>query len=122
MKSLSKILIVEDEKEIADLEISGFQVDILNDGKDAIKHIAENNYDLLILDLMLPNTNGLEICKNVREKVDIPILTVTAKVGSIDKVRGLGIGADDYITKPFDPAELVARVEAIRLLRIQICI
>ncbi|MBR2587588.1 MAG: response regulator transcription factor [Bacilli bacterium] len=114
---MSKILIVEDEKEIADLEkdyleISGFQVDILNDGKDAIKHIAENNYDLLILDLMLPNTNGLEICKNVREKVDIPILTVTAKVGSIDKVRGLGIGADDYITKPFDPAELVARVEA----------
>lgn len=114
---MSKILIVEDEEEIADLEkdyleISGFSVDVLNDGKNAIKHITENNYDLLILDLMLPNTNGLEICKSVREKVDIPIIMVTAKVESIDKIRGLGIGADDYITKPFDPAELVARVEA----------
>ena len=114
---MSKILIIEDEKEIADLEkdyleISGFQVDILNDGKDAIKFITENNYDLIILDLMLPNTNGLEICKVVREKIDIPIIMVTAKVESIDKIRGLGIGADDYITKPFDPAELVARVEA----------
>ena len=114
---MDKILIVEDEKEIADLErdyleIAGFDVDILNDGKDAIKGIKENNYNLLILDLMLPNTNGFEICKNVRDKVDIPILMVTAKVDSIDKIRGLGIGADDYITKPFDPAELVARVEA----------
>lgn len=114
---MSKILIIEDEKEIADLEkdyleISGFQVDILNDGKDAIKCITENNYDLIILDLMLPNTSGLDICKSVREKIDIPIVMVTAKVESIDKIRGLGIGADDYITKPFDPAELVARVEA----------
>ena len=114
---MSKILIVEDEEEIADLEkdyieISGFSVDVLNDGKNAINQIIENNYDLLILDLMLPNTNGFEICKSVREKVDIPIIMVTAKVESIDKIRGLGIGADDYITKPFDPAELVARVEA----------
>ena len=114
---MSKILIVEDEEEIADLEkdyleISGFNVDVLNDGKTAINQIIENNYDLLILDLMLPNTNGFEICKSVREKVDIPIIMVTAKVESIDKIRGLGIGADDYITKPFDPAELVARVEA----------
>ena len=114
---MSKILIIEDEKEIADLErdyleMSNFEVDILNDGKEAVKHIIENNYDLLILDLMLPNTNGLEICKSIREKVDIPIIMVTAKVESIDKIRGLGIGADDYITKPFDPAELVARVEA----------
>lgn len=114
---MSKILIIEDEKEIADLEkdyleISGFTVDVLNDGKDAVKHITENNYDLLILDLMLPNTSGYEICKSIREKVDIPIMMVTAKVESIDKIRGLGIGADDYITKPFDPAELVARVEA----------
>ena len=114
---MDKILIVEDEKEIADLErdyleIAGFNVDILNDGKDAIECIIENDYNLLILDLMLPNTNGFEICKNVRDKVDIPILMVTAKVDSIDKIRGLGIGADDYITKPFDPAELVARVEA----------
>ena len=114
---MNKILIVEDEEEIADLEkdyleISGFSVDVLNDGKNAIKQITENNYDLLLLDLMLPNTNGFEICKNVREKVDIPIIMVTAKVESIDKIRGLGIGADDYITKPFDPAELVARVKA----------
>lgn len=114
---MRKVLIVEDEKEIADLEkdyleISGFEVDVLNNGKDAINHITENNYDLLILDLMLPNTNGFEICKSIREKIDIPIIMVTAKVESIDKIRGLGIGADDYITKPFDPAELVARVEA----------
>lgn len=114
---MNKILIIEDEKEIADLEkdyleIAGFEVDVLNDGKDAIKSIVENEYNLLVLDLMLPNINGYEICKNIREKVDIPIIMVTAKVESIDKIRGLGIGADDYVTKPFDPAELVARIKA----------
>ena len=114
---MKKILIIEDEKEIADLEkdyleISGFSVDVLNDGKDAGKYLSEKNYDLLILDVMLPNTNGYEICKSIRDKTDIPILMVTAKAETIDKIRGLGIGADDYITKPFDPAELVARVEA----------
>lgn len=114
---MSKILIIEDEKEIADLEkdyleIAGFEVDVLIDGKDAIQVATEKKYDLILLDLMLPNMNGYEICKNIREKIDVPIIMVTAKVESIDKIRGLGIGADDYITKPFDPAELVARIKA----------
>lgn len=114
---MSKILIIEDEKEIADLEkdyleIANMDVDILNDGKDASKIILENDYDLILLDLMLPNGSGYDICKQVRSKIDIPIIMVTAKGQSIDKIRGLGIGADDYIAKPFDPAELVARVQA----------
>lgn len=114
---MNRILIAEDDYEIAMLEkdyleISGFEIDIVENGEIAAKTILEGYHDLLILDLMLPGRNGYEICKEIREKVDIPILMVTAKTESIDKIRGLGLGADDYIAKPFDPAELVARVKS----------
>jgi len=114
---MPKILIVEDDDEIAMLErdyleINGFTTEIVQDGNLVEKKVIENSYDLIILDLMLPNVNGYEICKNLREKIDIPILMVTARTESIDKIRGLGLGADDYISKPFDPAELVARVKS----------
>jgi len=114
---MSKILIVEDDEEIAMLEkdyleINGFITEIISDGSLVEKKVMENSYNLIILDLMLPNVNGYEICKSLREKTDIPILMVTARTESIDKIRGLGLGADDYICKPFDPAELVARVKA----------
>ena len=118
---MSKILIVEDEQEIAMLEkdyleISGYETEILSEGKNAVQIILEGSYDLIILDLMLPGCSGYDICREIRDKVDIPILMVTARTESIDKIRGLGIGADDYIAKPFDPAELVARVKS-HLLR-----
>ncbi len=112
-----KILIVEDEISIAELErdyleLSGFAVDIQSDGDAGLKAALEGDHDLLILDIMLPGTDGFEICKRVRETKDTPILMVTAKKEDIDKIRGLGLGADDYITKPFSPSELVARVKA----------
>ena len=112
-----KILIVEDEISIAELErdylaLSGFEVDIESDGDRGLEAALEKDYDLLILDIMLPGTDGFEICRRVREKKDTPILMVTAKKEDIDKIRGLGLGADDYITKPFSPSELVARVKA----------
>ena len=112
-----KILIVEDEISIAELErdylaLSGFEVDIESDGDKGLEAALEKDYDLLILDIMLPGTDGFEICRRVREKKDTPILMVTAKKEDIDKIRGLGLGADDYITKPFSPSELVARVKA----------
>jgi DNA-binding response OmpR family regulator len=114
---VKRILIVEDDREIslleADyLEISGFSVELAFDGAEGLKLALENDYDLLLLDLMLPGVDGFEICKTVRKEKDIPILMVTAQEDSIDKIRGLGLGADDYIVKPFDPAELVARVTA----------
>lgn len=114
---MSRVLIIEDEQEIANLEkdyleIAKIEADILNNGKDVYKKITENNYDLILLDLMLPDKSGYDICKEIRDKIDIPIIMVTAKGQSIDKIRGLGIGADDYVAKPFDPAELVARVQA----------
>ena len=114
---MSRVLIIEDEQEIANLEkdyleIAKIDADILNNGKDVYKKITENNYDLILLDLMLPDKSGYDICKEIRNKIDIPIIMVTAKGQSIDKIRGLGIGADDYVAKPFDPAELVARVQA----------
>lgn len=114
---MPKILIVEDEDEIAMLEkdyleVSGFETDIVSDGKKAMDKIIRESYDLLILDIMLPGYNGYDICRMIRDKIDIPILMVTAKTESIDKIRGLGLGADDYIAKPFDPAELVARVKS----------
>lgn len=114
---MSKILIVEDELAIAELEkdyleLSGFTVDIESSGdKGAEKALAED-YDLIILDLMLPNMDGFEICKKVREEKNIPVIMVSAKKDDIDKIRGLGLGADDYMTKPFSPSELVARVKA----------
>lgn len=114
---MSKILIVEDEEAIADLEkdyleLSGFDVDIENDGTSGLERALSEEFDMYILDLMLPGTDGFEICKKIREKKNTPILMVSAKKDDIDKIRGLGLGADDYITKPFSPSELVARVKA----------
>ena len=114
---MSKILIVEDEVSIAELEkdyleLSGFEVDIENDGLDGLKRALEEDFDLVLLDLMLPGVDGFEICKKIREKKNIPIIMVSAKKDDIDKIRGLGLGADDYMTKPFSPSELVARVKA----------
>ncbi|MGG1676793.1 response regulator transcription factor [Neobacillus sp. NRS-1170] len=114
---MSEILIIEDERSIAELErdyleIEGFKVEIATDGKMGLEAALNQNYRLILLDLMLPNINGLEICKQIRKEKDIPILMVTAKDEDIDKVRGLGLGADDYIVKPFSPSELVARVKA----------
>jgi DNA-binding response OmpR family regulator len=114
---MKTILIVEDEPSIAELqrdylEINGYRVDIAVNGEIGLEKGLTGNYDLILLDLMLPKMNGFEVCRLIREKRDIPILMVTAKREDIDVVRGLGLGADDYIMKPFKPAELVARVKA----------
>ncbi|MBQ2902599.1 MAG: response regulator transcription factor [Agathobacter sp.] len=114
---MSKILIVEDEVAIAELEkdyleLSGFEVDVENDGMTGLARALAEDFDLFILDLMLPGIDGFEICKQIREKKNTPILMVSAKKDDIDKIRGLGLGADDYVTKPFSPSELVARVKA----------
>lgn len=114
---MSKILIVEDEEAIADLEkdyleLSDFEVEIATRGDIGLQKALSEDYDLVILDLMLPGMDGFEVCKHIREKKDMPILMVSAKKDDIDKIRGLGLGADDYITKPFSPSELVARVKA----------
>ena len=114
---MSKILIVEDEESIAErekdyLELSGFQVVTEKQGDNGLKRALDEDFDLVILDLMLPGVDGFEICKKVRETKNIPILMVSAKKDDIDKIRGLGMGADDYMTKPFSPSELVARVKA----------
>jgi DNA-binding response OmpR family regulator len=110
-------LIIEDEIAIAELEkdyleLSGFQVTMLNEGNAGLREALEGDYQLIILDLMLPGLDGFEICRQIRERKDIPILMVSAKKEDIDKIRGLGLGADDYMTKPFSPSELVARVKA----------
>jgi len=114
---MKNILIVEDDIAIAEIErdflqIEGYNVTIAIDGHEGYKKAKEEKYDLILLDLMLPNMNGYEICRNIRSIVDIPIIMVTAKSEDTDKVRGLGLGADDYISKPFSPTELVARVKA----------
>ena len=114
---MSKILIIEDEEAIADLEkdyleLSGFQVEIENEGDKGLERALGAEYDLVILDLMLPGMDGFEICRRIRDQKNIPILMVSAKKDDIDKIRGLGLGADDYMTKPFSPSELVARVKA----------
>ena len=114
---MKRILIVEDDLAIAEierdfLEIEGYQVTIITDGLEGCKQAKEENFDLILLDLMLPNMSGYDICRNIRSKVDVPIIMVTAKGEDTDKVRGLGLGADDYISKPFSPTELVARVKA----------
>lgn len=114
---MSKILIVEDEVSIAELEkdyleLSGFEVDMEHSGDTGLEKALKNEYDLIILDLMLPVVDGFEICRKIREQKNIPVLMVSAKKEDIDKIRGLGMGADDYITKPFSPSELVARVKA----------
>ena len=114
---MSKILIVEDEESIADLEkdyleLSGFEVEVANDGQTGIDKALFGDFDLVILDLMLPGVDGFEICRKVRAEKNTPIIMVSAKKDDIDKIRGLGLGADDYMTKPFSPSELVARVKA----------
>ncbi len=114
---MSKILIVEDEEAIADLEkdyleLSGFEVELEHDGTRGLERALSENFDMYILDLMLPGVDGFEICRRIRETKNIPILMVSAKKDDIDKIRGLGLGADDYVTKPFSPSELVARVKA----------
>lgn len=117
MEEKSKILIVEDDEDIsmvedAYLKLAGFETKIVSDGNQAAKLAKEESFDLVLLDLMLPGKSGYEICKEIRETQDIPVLMVTARTEAVDKIRGLGLGADDYIAKPFDPAELVARVNA----------
>ena len=114
---MSKILIIEDEETIADLEkdyleLSDFEVEICNTGDKELKMALENDVDLIILDLMLPGMDGFEVCRQIREAKNVPILMVSARKDDIDKIRGLGLGADDYMTKPFSPSELVARVKA----------
>jgi len=117
MNAKYRILIVEDDDDIsmieqAYLEASGFETSIVSDGDKVLPLLHKENFDLILLDLMLPGQNGYEICKEIRGELNIPILMVTARTESVDKIRGLGLGADDYIVKPFDPAELVARVNA----------
>jgi DNA-binding response OmpR family regulator len=114
---VKRILIIEDDQVIVEvekdyLEASGFEVELATSGDLGLKKAMEEEYDLIILDLMLPNTDGFEICRQVRQAKNIPILMVSAKREEIDKIRGLGLGADDYITKPFSVGELVARVKA----------
>ncbi|WP_202079824.1 response regulator transcription factor [Caldalkalibacillus salinus] len=114
---MKRVLIIEDEWDIAELErdyldLHGFSVDIETSGDRGLTKALTQEYDLILLDLMLPEKDGFQICKEIRETRDIPILMVTAKKEDIDKIRGLGLGADDYIVKPFSPSELVARVKA----------
>ena len=114
---MSKILVVEDEQEIAELEkdyleLSGFEVEISNVGDEGLQKALTGEYSLIILDVMLPKMDGFEICRKIREEKNIPVIMVSAKKDDIDKIRGLGLGADDYMTKPFSPSELVARVKA----------
>lgn len=114
---MSRILIIEDDKEIAGierdyLELEGMEADVAADGLGGLEAALGGSYDLVLLDLMLPGMDGFSVCRRLREKLDIPILMVTARTQDIDKIRGLGFGADDYIEKPFSPAVLVARVKA----------
>lgn len=114
---MARILLAEDDKEIANLErdylsMSGYDVEIAYDGSEAEEKLNSSTYDLLILDIMMPKKSGYDLCREYRDKIDIPILMVTAKTETIDRIRGLGLGADDYVIKPFDPMELVARVKA----------
>lgn len=117
MKILKKLLIIEDDLTIAQvekdyLEVNNFAVDIEEDGKEGLTRALNNDYDLIVLDLMLPNMDGFKICEKIREQKNIPIIIVSARDDEIDKIKGLGLGSDDYITKPFSPNELVARVKA----------
>lgn len=113
---MKKVLIIEDDISIAKLqkdylELSSFEVDICTDGIKGLKAMKEKEYDLVILDLMLPKMDGFDILKKIQEDKNIPVLIVSAKKEEIDKIKGLSLGADDYITKPFSPGELVARVK-----------
>lgn len=114
---MSKILIIEDDHEIAEierdyLELDGMEVETAYDGLSGLDTALSGRYDLILLDLMLPGMDGFSVCKRLREKLDVPILMVTARADDVDKIRGLGFGADDYVEKPFSPSVLVARVKA----------
>ena len=114
---MKKILIIEDDVDIAELErdflqIEGYDVTIASDGLKGLNLALSAEFDLILLDLMLPSMNGYDICRRIRPEFDIPIIMVTAKGEETDKVRGLGLGADDYLAKPFSTAELVARIRA----------
>ena len=117
MQEEKRILIVEDDEDISMVEeaylaSAGYVTETVRDGNRIAALLREKSYNLILLDLMLPGKSGYEICKEIRQIVDIPVLMVTARTEAVDKIRGLGMGADDYITKPFNPAELVARVHA----------
>lgn len=114
---MTRLLIAEDDPEIAMLErdyleMAGYEVSTVDNGQLAVTEALNGGYDLILLDLMLPGCSGYDVCRLIRDRIDVPILMVTARTESVDKIRGLGLGADDYIPKPFDPAELVARVKA----------
>lgn len=116
-KSMKKVLIIEDDMGIYELErdyleIEGYEVDIQTNGVDGLAAALEHEYDLIILDIMIPKKDGFSVCRDIRKKKEIPIIMVSAKREDIDKIRGLGLGADDYMIKPFSPAELVARVKS----------
>ena len=113
---MAKILVVDADAAIAELEkdfleVEGFTVDVAVDGPSGLEKGLAGDYDLILLDVMLPGMDGFHVCRKLREETEIPILMVTAKTEDIDKVRGIGLGADDYISKPFSPVELVARVK-----------
>ncbi|MFJ7981508.1 response regulator transcription factor [Lysinibacillus xylanilyticus] len=113
----TRILIIEDDISIAELqrdylEIHEIEAEIVTDGFEGLNRALNEPFDLIVVDLMLPSMNGFEICRRIREKKNIPLIIVSAKKEDIDKIRGLGLGADDYITKPFSPSEFVARVQA----------
>ena len=115
---MAKILIVEDEKQMADfisleLKHEGYEVDICYDGKQGYENAINTNYDIILLDIMLPKINGMEVCRRLRIKKHTPIIMLTAKGDITDKVNGLDIGADDYLTKPFEIEELLARMRVI---------
>ncbi|WP_371381035.1 response regulator transcription factor [Sporomusa aerivorans] len=114
---MERILIIEDDMDIAELErdylqLNGFKTEIIQDGLTGMKKAASGAYDAVVVDLMLPNKDGFEIIKEIRKNLEIPVIVVSAKMEDIDKIRGLNVGADDYLTKPFSPAELVARIKA----------
>lgn len=114
---MARILIVEDDEKIAQLESdylesNGYETDVIENGNDVVPALQSQSYDLVLLDIMLPGCSGYDICRQIRDEIDIPILMVTARTEAVDVIRGLGLGADDYITKPFDPSQMVARVRS----------
>ncbi len=114
---MDKILIIEDELTTAELEknyleLTGYEVTVESNGNNGLEQALSGNYQLIILDLMLPGLDGVEICKRIREISEIPIIMISSKTEVVDKIRGFGVGANDYLTKPFDPGELVARVRS----------
>ena len=114
---MAKILIAEDDEKIAQLEkdyleSNGYETEIINDGSRVIQELKSRTFDLVLLDIMLPGCSGYDICRTIRDEIDIPILMVTARAEAVDVIRGLGLGVDDYITKPFAPSQLVARVRS----------